>query len=100
MVTNKRSRRRERKNQLIFEKHIHDIVLRIRSQLEEKYNVYDPTSKYFQYSGLCDTAYVMLVDEISKFNKVNKTNHSVKFFHGEQAHTYLLDPKFWCYQHT
>ena len=76
------------------------IVISIREQLYENYNVVNTWSENLDYRGLCDTAYTMLKDRIDLFNKLHNVNWQVIHFHGEQAHTPRINSKNWIYQHT
>lgn len=84
-------------NLINIHKLLEEIVLEIREELAQEYDIINDEK---DYGGLCDTAYTKFEKKIKLFNFCHRTNFEVLRFHGEQSHHPRIDSKRWPIQHT
>mgnify|MGYP000007284718 FL=1 len=79
---------------------IFELVLQIRSELFNKYDLYDIGGKYSSFRGLCDIATKVFVERIQRIAAIYDINIDTYIVHGEQKHSLEIYPPYWVCQHT
>lgn len=75
-----------------------NLAIRVYREFQEKYDVENPKSKYYNYTGLCDASVIRFFDLMEEvYDEACIELHSE---HGELAHSIRIPSKFWLYQHT